>query len=68
MTHYLLYQIDKKTDFNDLTTIRTALMRRFQWRYYCMSIIITNFLIPVKIMKQLPHYATLRSPQAIATQ
>jgi hypothetical protein len=26
--------IDKKTDFNDLTTIRTALTRRLQRRYY----------------------------------
>jgi hypothetical protein len=26
------------------------------------------FNTQLKIMKQLPHYATLRSPQAIATQ
>jgi hypothetical protein len=52
---------DKKTDFNDLTTIRTALMRRLQRRYYHNY----HFLIPVKIMKQLPHYATLRSPQVL---
>ena len=34
--------IDKKPDFNDLTTIRTVLTRRFQWRYYRISIIVTN--------------------------
>jgi hypothetical protein len=33
--------------------------------YLCMSIIITISLIPVKIMKQRPHYATLRSPQVL---
>ena len=36
--------------------------------YYSINHHYYYFLIPVKIMKQLPHYATLRSPQAIATQ
>ena len=48
-----------KNDFYDKTTIRTVLTRRLQWTYYRICIIITNFLIPIKIiMKQLPHYAT----------
>jgi hypothetical protein len=30
-----------------------------------LTIIITNSLIPLKIKKQLPHYATLCSPQVL---
>jgi hypothetical protein len=60
MTYYLLYQIDKKTDFNDLTTIRTALMRRLQRGYYRIYHYPLPSSLPFFLSSVLhPHYATL---------